>query len=992
MIRQESGREGEPQLGKQSRSAISLGHCKIVAALFTGPNERYHAMQVSRMKEAGRSMYGFWFVAGVSVILVGQAGAIGPPHKPSAADIARAIRELGDDSFTVRERASRLLSAAGRAAEPALMAAKSNRDPEVVSRCETILDQFKWGLYPDTPADIHKLVHDYRLLSDEPSFERNSHDPRIKRAIERLSEKGQPGYRALYKIALADEVEQGAIYDELVWAVHRECQRWVEACGSEAAPGAGALGKELSSQALLRRDRQRPSLDGMAAALDWGPATPEDCKPQSLAFRLIRSKALLAMMGGDLDRQLERSQNEMSTSLPKQRAFEAAILARAAGNSAMAAGLAESSGDPALIKSMLREKRDWQSLWQKSQAAERSGDLTYTPLTNADEPAPEPRIIALGERAALARRVGETRLFENLIAELKQFDTKDPPKEQKITCQVNALLGNEKIVDAIHLLRQAGNVDGAIDLLLLQLRYREALQLAASDSATGRDWKADLAQARVWSAAGEPDKATPIFRRALAEMERQELHEHEQDWIDAVFESGRRDLLLAEAGHLRLDNEHSIRLLLRRLFPDDAEEAWVWWRVLLTDGTGGGPQKTLKRIEDLLQRRATVAEIQSYVAGPQQAMIRAAVPAAELQRAIANAYHAIGRDDLVAGMIRIVDKSKCERDQLIWLGDVAAARREWLSAAGDYDLAWRKWPRNGADHASEERAMAALALYLEGQALTRAGQTGRGNRLMELSHWLPLADEDARVMFIDKLQARHEEEAAYREMELVSKIGVPGSDNTWRAHLAMARACLAKKNYRAAADLREMVFLERMHWTSSQGFDWYLASSSSLHQCLAHVHLQAGRIKECIEEAVRAEAASPADVDLAITLCPELTRCGHAAEADHLYRRMFERYKKVSTEYPGSAELHNALAWLAARCHRDLDEALSHARRAVELAPQHPEFIDTLAEAQFQSGNRSEAIESARHCVRLDPHRNYYKKQLARMEEGNVNADVPPAD
>jgi hypothetical protein len=50
--------------------------------------------------------------------------AVEPRGKLSAADIAQAIRGLGDDSFQVRERSSWLLRSAGRAAEPALVAAR----------------------------------------------------------------------------------------------------------------------------------------------------------------------------------------------------------------------------------------------------------------------------------------------------------------------------------------------------------------------------------------------------------------------------------------------------------------------------------------------------------------------------------------------------------------------------------------------------------------------------------------------------------------------------------------------------------------------------------------------------------------------------------------------------------------------------------------------------------------------------------------------------
>jgi len=380
---------------------------------------------------------------------------------------------------------------------------------------------------------------------------------------------------------------------------------------------------------------------------------------------------------------------------------------------------------------------------------------------------------------------------------------------------------------------------------------------------------------------------------------------------------------------------------------------------------------------------------------------------AEAQRRF-QALGALGEDglDLAQAGLGAIDRSKCDQDQLIRLGDRAVARGDWVTAIGHYDAAWKKWPghekkRPGHEeddehlpetYLSEAYGMAALALYLEGKTLVNSGQAELGNRLQELAHWLPLADESARRKFLEKLEERHQQDAAYREMELLSKIGEPGSLQTWVGRLGLVRISTARKNYRLAADVAERVLLERMHWIFLQGFSRYLFISSLWHRNLAQVHLQAGRVKECIQEAERAEVVAPADVDLAITLCPQLSRAGQAAEADRLYRRMFDLRKKVSAEYPRSAELHNDLAWLAVRCHRDLDEALAHARRAVELAAEHPEFIDTLAEAQFQNGNRSEAIENARRCVRLDPRREYYKKQLARMEKGDPSAEVPSAE
>src|SRR5262245_57804530 len=58
----------------------------------------------------------------------------------SQARIAEAIRQLGDQDFRVRERATQTLWAAGQAAEPALRSAvEEGSDPEIARRARAIL-------------------------------------------------------------------------------------------------------------------------------------------------------------------------------------------------------------------------------------------------------------------------------------------------------------------------------------------------------------------------------------------------------------------------------------------------------------------------------------------------------------------------------------------------------------------------------------------------------------------------------------------------------------------------------------------------------------------------------------------------------------------------------------------------------------------------------------------------------------------------------------
>src|SRR5262245_66247456 len=93
-------------------------------------------------------------------VLVQVPGA-GPPA-PLPSEIARWVEELGDDSFAVREAASKRLVAAGARAEPALLKALDSKDAEVLKRAKAILAEFKWGIYPDTPERIVELIRAYR--------------------------------------------------------------------------------------------------------------------------------------------------------------------------------------------------------------------------------------------------------------------------------------------------------------------------------------------------------------------------------------------------------------------------------------------------------------------------------------------------------------------------------------------------------------------------------------------------------------------------------------------------------------------------------------------------------------------------------------------------------------------------------------------------------------------------------------------------------------
>jgi len=99
-------------------------------------------------------------VLGLALLLIGSAGQAAPPTQ---AEIDQAIKDLADNRFPVREKASAFLRAAGRAAEPALLKTLANQPTlEMRQRLERILEEFKWGIYPDTPKDVLAQIKAYR--------------------------------------------------------------------------------------------------------------------------------------------------------------------------------------------------------------------------------------------------------------------------------------------------------------------------------------------------------------------------------------------------------------------------------------------------------------------------------------------------------------------------------------------------------------------------------------------------------------------------------------------------------------------------------------------------------------------------------------------------------------------------------------------------------------------------------------------------------------
>jgi len=275
----------------------------------------------------------------------------------------------------------------------------------------------------------------------------------------------------------------------------------------------------------------------------------------------------------------------------------------------------------------------------------------------------------------------------------------------------------------------------------------------------------------------------------------------------------------------------------------------------------------------------------------------------------------------------------------------------------------------------------ASAAYLLGWAQSKHGDEAEGGKRMALALMIPLGDGESRRDLVETLDRLHQDEEAARQRQWLLRLAPMHDRSIVLALMETGDAAAEKPEAANMATLWQRVAAELL--SGSFLFSetrYYLQPAMSAHSARARELLHAGKTAEAIEELHQGEAAQPAYIQLALDCDSDLRKHGAAGEADAIYLRMLQQHEAFCRDFPKSSTFHNDLAWLAANLDRDLDKALAHAERAVELEPQSAGILDTLAEVQFRRGDRAEAVRLARRCREMDPEGAHYKKQLARFE------------
>jgi tetratricopeptide (TPR) repeat protein len=894
--------------------------------------------------------------------------AVPPPKGPTPEQIRQAIDELASPRFAVRERASKLLWEAGRAAEADLRAAARGKDEEAANRAKAILEKFDWGLYPDTPAEIVKLIERFR--GGDPDARQQ--------VVGELMRVKPPRFDVLRKV-IANEQDEEA---------RKQMYGRMAVQAREAVPALVVGGHPEEANELLEiclSPNSPPSLGDFAT------------------FQYLRNKVPEAIA------RMEELRKKGSAA-DVQRATEALVyLYRVKQDWAAARAAADAAKNPELQNDLAWEANDWKRL--------------------ADGPADDTE--ERGAKAAYNRLAGNRAKYDEIIGELRKDLMGVEGDDSAAYTLAYALLLNGQGADAIDVLkgRHRRGSDLVFDLLCAQLKFKEAFAYAdAAKKELDDDPQADferhqlaVRRGKILAALGDRDGATQVFRGVLDQGLMAGKDREAIDLVKAVARAGMRDLA-AECAARCLDNFHKTGRedeafeVLQPVFEDRALVVAIWWRAIRADKPDAEPTAKMARVMEFLDGKADrkkADRLAGLIEGlkntnlttppnPPANAVSLGLSAGHADYATAEAYRAVGAADKAEEFYKKAANIKPEtrNDLPRLLDDLPDLEDEgpvpvnyrFLLAYADF-LADRKRPKEAAAMYRKTWEAAPgqpLPLFLCGNALKLAGDEKEATRLMALAHWVPLGNEIQRARFSEDLGKRGFDADSRKEMDLVMATGWFRSYAVGNVHLRMARIKARRGDYATASRLydKDVVSLFR---TGAFFVDAkaYLTVPELARTYRARALLAAGKVDEALAEARAGLAVLPGNIELALGFVPDLDRAGKKKEADEIYGKVKAAYEEALQDHGSSADLRNSLAWTMVNCNRDLDDALTHATKAVEVAPKTAGYIDTLAEVYFRKKDRAKALELMKQCAALEPTNPYFRKQLERFEKKPFDSPLP---
>ncbi|MBX3401199.1 MAG: hypothetical protein KF873_20900 [Gemmataceae bacterium] len=912
------------------------------------------------------------YTRGWLVLLLGASlvSAADPP-KPDPDKLAR---DLGSAVFAEREKASRELWKLGRAARAALEKAADSDDPEVAKRAGDILEKFNWGIFPDTPATVLKQIKEFR------SNDWNRQSP----ALAALADMEPHGVETIgLLLAHVTEPERRAgLYGEVLTLSRDRVPRWME------------RGEWPKAEAFLTIAADGPNPE---AWLDYADFLQRR-GPTARAIEMLSANAKASA---------ERGRDATSA---------LAVVLQRAGKGADAAkrlrAIPAESRPAHLLPSLLEDAGLW-------------NELSADPDPNEGPPNP-------GLSFFRARKGGLKTKSVELLAKLKRIGV-EADRESAAEAGLALLLNGYPLEGIATLKEKKAHPRLLADVYAGRLMFPEVLSVLG-EGALARDLEDedqardrlyyDMRKARVFAQIGRKDDAVQLFHRIFAATRARD-HYLIRELLRAELRAGYFDLACEHAG-ITIDNlDRSGDQFVAQpepfelVFEDDAEAALGLWRAFrVTAPTNAEtPGATMRRTRKLLAGKADAKETEIARA----ALDAHAAPKVEPRSLADRVREHRARAALARRAEDWAGVEKHLRESVrIWSLDAngqprsptdirdqtsasSAGPRSWLfntnetfkiavdlgeflmernrpgDAATVFHDCWKQYPSNP------------IPLYLSGRALVAAGKADDGAKRIALAHAVALGDAQYRGRFLHDLCERGQLadiRIARDDTARCAWYWTPYRGNVWNA-MARASHLLKEHESSAAAIERNLHFLLKTPNVVFVDGVGYVTVPASVRGSRARALLADGKAAEAFAEAKAVLELLPGQTEFLTAIVPEFEKAGRKTEADVLFGISWTALRKLRAENPDSAWVPATMAFAAAGCRRELDEALKLAKLAVEREPELRQHRETLAEVHFRRGERAEAVRIGEELRRLDHRSGYYRRLLERYRTGDVASALP---
>jgi tetratricopeptide (TPR) repeat protein len=141
-----------------------------------------------------------------------------------------------------------------------------------------------------------------------------------------------------------------------------------------------------------------------------------------------------------------------------------------------------------------------------------------------------------------------------------------------------------------------------------------------------------------------------------------------------------------------------------------------------------------------------------------------------------------------------------------------------------------------------------------------------------------------------------------------------------------------------------------------------------------------------VAEIERISSMPFADLSLADYFFAPMREAGLVKQHDQAFDRLWQNLVTRIARYPGNDNTRNSAAWLASRANRHLDEAEDYLEKAIENNPRQAAYLDTMAEVHFARGDREKAVEISARGLKEEPE----DFQLVRQHERFKSGAFPP--